>query len=176
MYFQRLVLVAGCLTCFNIIALSTPYCSGQENPPLRATFSFPGKPIPLHGLLKVSMKIGNQSDNDYRIALGLDREQAITMTVTRPNGIVSKVTKQMTEGMHDPGNVVIGPMSTYTQSLILNRWYKFDVPGTYHVLLSIAAPVIGYSTWSVRAAMGGEVIVSPRDAAYLQINANSCWK
>jgi hypothetical protein len=143
--------------------------SAQTSIPLSTAFQFPEKGVPLHGLLKASFSITNGSSDSYTVDLGLDNIQAITLTVTDPDGAISKITPPLSEGLHTPGTVHIQGKATYIQDVILSRWLQFDKTGVYRISLAINAPVTDGLPGTLTAKSDNEdILVSEPDANYLK--------
>lgn len=171
MRLSRLVTILCVTMLCTVLGEVTQEGYAQSNVPLQVSLSLESKEFPLHGLLKASVRIDNNSDETYNVDLGIDREQAFTLIVKTPAGKEARWTKHVTEGLHSPGIVRIEPKSAYTQTLTLNQWWEFDALGTYHVTLLIDAPVVGDISGRLKVSMQADVNVSAPDARYLQ---NQC--
>jgi hypothetical protein len=166
----------GCVLML-IISLIPLTSSGQTVLPLRVMLSFDSKDVPLHALLKAHLEITNEdAKHAYVVHLGLDNEGAFTLTVKRLDRTIAIFRRQSTPGLHTTGRERIQPGSTYTQELILNRWYDFPASGTYDVNLAMDAKVTGNSSavdsspalQDLRASVNHPVVISARDEAYLE--------
>jgi hypothetical protein len=157
----------------SILLLSTtfaimPTCIGQATIPLRVTFTLDNEQVPLHDLVKVSVKITNDDmEHTYTVDLGADRERAFTLTIKKPDGTTSQFIKSPSEGLHRIGKIAIEPKATYTQDLTLNQWFDFSAPGNYHIILSLDAQVNSDSSGSLTGTLNTNVDISAPDTASL---------
>ena len=167
----------GCMLLIAIAFSVTRTSLGQSVVPLRVALSLDSQEIPLHALLEAHLEISNEdAEHAYVVHLGLDNEGAFSLTVKKPDGTIAVFRKQSAEGFHTEGSYNIQPGKTYSQKLILNRWYEFPTPGTYNVTVTMDAKAteghaVGTSSSAgpdLRATVSKNIVISSRDEAYLR--------
>ena len=65
------------------------------------------------------------------------------MKIVRPDGVLidGPAVPELSDGPYDTGRRTIPASGRYTHSLVLNRWFSFEYPGTYRIEVELSAAV-----------------------------------
>ena len=119
---------------------------------IKANFSMPEKTVTLHEPVYVLLSINNASQEPISLDLGKDREANFLFVVTDAAGRRVSVPPRLGGGFGESGHVLLDAGGTYSQKLLLNKWYRPTRPGAYRVQVTLGPPPQrarpGYPAWS----------------------------
>jgi hypothetical protein len=117
----------------------------------------------------VELKVENHLLDGIVIDLGLNRRGNFKLSLVRPGGQAATPPSPIVEFGAD-GKVHVDADRSFTISLLLNRWFKFDVPGRYILDIAYVGPIETQSGSQVYHAMDGHVVidVGPRNPERLR--------
>ena len=130
--------------------------------------------LTLHEPVCLVSTISNETSETAQIDLGQDRKGAYVLAVTQPNGVKIDLPQHSHEGISRLATFALEPSQSYTQTLVLNEWYAFDVPGRYQVQVRLTRPaLLGASSTPVAdPGFQASIEIQPRSAERLKATLN----
>ena len=172
-YSMRLILFWLFLSAATVSAAAQTAATG------RMTLASEQPQSVLHEPVYLTLSLRNETPEVMTFDLGLNHEVALSLSVVTPGGETIRTPKRL--GNDDlgtdpgvsvgvPGKVSLPPGETYTQRVLVNKWYEFPAPGRYEIKIGIDAPLRTKSGQAVTPAGSGSttLLLRQRDAAYLQ--------
>jgi hypothetical protein len=136
------------------------------------SYSLKPSHITLHEPVLLKFTIENGTSEPVVVDLGANLQEAFLFTIGKPDGSKAEVPPKRPEGSALKGQISLQPSQTYSQSLLLNEWSEFDVPGQYQISVRLVKPDITpkgmdiydiYDTPEFRTTLD----MQPRDAVRL---------
>jgi len=115
--------------------------------------------------------IENYSDEAVTVDLGISFRGSFRARMLRPDGRIETAPKPSINEFGPVGKTVIAPHERFSEMLLLNLWFDFDLPGRYFLDIVTTAPFVTASGIQLApAAAGGSVTirVAPRDQRRLR--------
>ena len=122
--------------------LSDALTKSQDTPALVLSYSAPADVV-LHQPIVATVVARNSRPEPVRLRLGLGATRSFIVKIVRPDGFVidAPAVPELTDGPYDTGRRTVPASGRYTHSLVLNRWYSFDHPGTYRIEVDLSTIV-----------------------------------
>lgn len=97
-------------------------------------------PITLNEPVVADTLIENQVPYGITFDLGLSGVNAFHIRIIAPDGKDISVRSRVDDIRFAP--MYIEPNDKFQKQLILNKWYSFDMPGNYQILITLEIPII----------------------------------
>jgi hypothetical protein len=135
-------------------------------------------PITLHEPVVIQSLLENKEPYGITCDLGFQGTSAFQFIVIAPNGMqVEPFPRIENGGGFAP--VYLEPEDKYHQRILLNRWYAFDIPGKYRIIVTLELPIIKGKTelpWIMKQDESGhqteevalDLTILPRNEAALK--------
>ena len=150
--------------------LSVVHTNSQDTPAVVLSYSAPSDVV-LHQPIVATVVARNSRPEPIRLRLGLGATRSFVVKIVRPDGIMlhAPAVPELTDGPYDPGRRTVPASGQYTHSLVLNRWFSFDQPGTYRIDVDLSTAVETESGVPVPSTTSGVLLVrvSGRDDSAL---------
>lgn len=142
---------------------------GQEA--VTVSFSLSSPTYTAHEPIVLNLTIRNNLTQPVELNLGENREGGFVFTVKRPDGVlIQPRTAEDWGGFTRLGKFSVSPEETYTQQLLLNKWFEFSTPGRYEVTARLKRPIGIQAGGTTLTAWASRFIVEvvPRDTGRLK--------
>jgi hypothetical protein len=128
------------LLALALVVMTAPVLTAQD---VTTSYSLPSQKITLHQPVIVTFKVINATGTPVSLDLGYDRKGGFAFSLTGPDGVKLELPVYgIREGLSLIGTVSIQPRGTYAQTLILNEWYNFAIPGEYKLEGRLTNPIL----------------------------------
>src|SRR5215470_10907819 len=99
--------------------------------------------ITLHEPVVISFRVHNRSSNRVTLTLGAQNREFFEFSLTTPDGRVVQGSPLSSASIATVGSGLqtVEAAGDYQQQLLMNQWFRFDVPGTYLLTASLSTPV-----------------------------------
>ena len=125
-----------------VAAASSLHGQSQSGVESAISFSLERTSLTLHEPVLVDIEIANRISQPIDVDLGRNSKENIVVTVTTPEGKhLRYVPPPRREGIWFPGKVHLEPGENYSQTMVLNEWFKFEELGRYQVHIRLASAV-----------------------------------
>ena len=115
-------------------------CQGQGG--VAVSFALQSPSLTLHEPVVVSMSIHNGLAKEVGVDLGYDREGALKFSIVQPDGSTYTAPQILRrQGISRLPQLSLQPGETYSQQLVVNKWYSFNKPGNYRILIKLATAI-----------------------------------
>jgi hypothetical protein len=124
-----------------ISGLSVVLANSQDTAAVVLSYSAPAEVV-LHQPIVATVVARNGRPEPVRLRLGLGATRNFVVKIVRPDRVVidAPAVPQLTDGPYDTGRRTVPASGSYTGSLVLNRWFSFDHPGTYRIEIGLSTP------------------------------------
>jgi hypothetical protein len=106
------------------------------------SYSFPSRNLTIHQPVILSFQVINDTSQPLNLDLGVDRTEGFSFSLTRPDGVKLKLPTLSPNGLTRAGRIVVQPAASYSQNLLLDRWYAFSTPGKYELEGYLVNPIV----------------------------------
>lgn len=107
--------------------------SHVRNSSVIAAFYLRSDTVTLHEPIYVQLSIRNDLANPVQLDLGRDRAANVVFRIANPRQHESHLAELSRGGFGGSGKVQLDPGTTFQETIILNEWHQFGVPGTYRI-------------------------------------------
>ena len=106
------------------------------------SYEFKQNAITLHEPVILHFKVHNGLAQLIALDLGINWVEGFEFVLIPPQGKRIQGRRQRSEGLStQPGKLVIGPGEDHQQTLLLNQWFDFDLPGEYVLTATLGKPI-----------------------------------
>ncbi|MGH6848485.1 MAG: HEAT repeat domain-containing protein [Methylocella sp.] len=140
--------------------------SGTE---IGMSVSLPEASVGLNAPIFFDLKVFNRSARKVGFDLGLNSKANLQLTIWGPGGGVTTRTLS-SGGFGLSGKVSLAPGGAFVEKLLLNEWYDFPQPGTYHIKATPLEDSSGASgaANANRPSTAFSLQIDPRDPGQLE--------
>jgi hypothetical protein len=134
------LLIALCLGSVLLFARQTAKTDALAG--VMISYSFPSRNLTIHQPVILSFQVINDTSQPLNLDLGVDRTEGFSFSLTRPDGVKLKLPTLSPNGLTRAGRIVVQPAASYSQNLLLDRWYAFSTPGKYELEGYLVNPIV----------------------------------
>jgi hypothetical protein len=154
---------------FCLLAGALIYGQGWAQESVAQSFRALDDSLTLHEPVLVEFSLLNGLQDTVQADLGFNRKRNFEFAITAPDGARISAPPVDEGGLGQIGQISLQAGETYSQVLILNEWYDFDVPGNYEVEAQFTGSIHTEGNAEVQA--GGpqkiRLTILPRDPRQL---------
>jgi hypothetical protein len=138
----RLISVASISLVSSLLLVAGQDFGKQSSAAMTISYSFPPQQLTVHQPVILTFKIRNDFRQPIQLDLGQDRKGGFSFTLTRPDGVKFRLPEFSREGISQTGTLSLQPGERYSQNLLLNEWYDFEIPGKYELEGHLIKPIV----------------------------------
>jgi hypothetical protein len=138
----RLIFVAAISLASSLLLVVGQDFGEQSSAKMKISYSFPSQQFTLHQPVILTFKVRNDYRRPIQVDLGQDRKGGFSFTLTTPDGVKFRLPEFSREGISQTGTFSLQPGESYSQNLLLNEWYDFEIPGRYELEGHLINPIV----------------------------------
>lgn len=166
---ERLIQAGLSLVVLILVETTNGKCQVQAG--VSAAFTLRSSTVSLHEPVAINFSLSNHLGEEATLDLGYDREGNFHFAIVQPNGTsISPPPPPRHEGISLHNELTLLPGDTYTQQLILTRWFPFNRAGNYRIGVTLTAVSSKKSGAPAKLAFSKDLIlkVGERDVKRLK--------
>jgi len=132
----------------------------QAGSSLAVSYSLPKTDLTVREPVFLRVTVENYLDEPVTVDLGTASRGNFRARILRPDGRTETAPTPTLDEFGPTGRTPLAPHKPFSELLLLNRWFDFDLPGRYFLDMETTAPFVTGSGTRLAAPPGGSVIIN----------------